>query len=527
MEEKKQNGQTNGSHSGKEPKSINGLPAVSVHAGQAGNGINGANGALAYSGEKELYTKTKFPGKLLMLGCGSIGQCVLPMLLRHTDITPERMKVIAADETGRKAAEQYGIAFVVEKLTPENYKVVLKKHLSEKDFLLNLTVDVSSDDLIAFSQKTGVFYLDTSTELWPGFSVDPNLPVEQRTNYANDAVFLELKKKYAEGPTAVTNHGANPGLISHFVKEALLNIARDVGNGVAAAGVPKDRTGWAALMQMLKIRVVQMAERDTQASKTFKQPDEFVNTWSIDGFLSEAVQPAELGWGTHEKEIPQDGHEYSSGTQHAIYLDRPGALTTVRSWTPREGPYHGFLITHDECLTTSNYYTVTDEQGQVVYRPTVMYAYHPCDDAVLSLREYAGNNWRPPKKKRILMDDIERGSDELGVLLLGHKKRGYWYGSDLSIAAARELLPNQNATVMQVAAGALAGVIWALENPKRGIVEPEDLGFRRVLDIATPYLGIVHGKYTNWTPLRARKVPLFPEDVASADPWQFKNFRVM
>lgn len=473
--------------------------------------------------DKELYTQTKFPGRLLILGCGSIGQCVIPMLLKHTDITPERMRVIAADETGKTVAEQYGIEFVLETLTPETYKMILKKHLSEKDFLLNLSVDVSSTDLIMVAQKIGALYLDTSTELWSGFSVDATLPIVDRTNYANDEQVLALKKSFPEGPTAVTNHGANPGLISHFVKEALLNIARDTAT---SSEVPKSRAEWAKLMQALRVRVVQVAERDTQASSVLKQPDEFVNTWSIDGFLSEATQPVELGWGTHEKEIPSDGHEFTFGTQHGIYLDRPGALTLVRSWTPREGPYHGFLITHDECLTTANYYTVVEGE-QTLYRPTVMYAYHPCDDAVLSLREYAGNNWRQPRKKRILMDEIDRGSDELGILLMGHKKRSYWYGSDLSIAQARELIPSQNATVIQVAAGALSGLIWALENPRNGIVEPEDLDFRRILDIAAPYLGIVHGKYTNWTPLRDRKDPLFPEDIATADPWQFKNFRVM
>lgn len=475
---------------------------------------------------KELYTKAVFPGNLVMLGCGAIGQGIIPMLLRHTSITPEKMCIITADETGKQVAEYYGISFTVEPLTTENYKAVLKKYLAKDDFLLNVSVDVSSDDLIVVCQKIGALYLDTSSEQWPGFSVDTNLPVEKRTNYAYDDAFRELQKKYPDGPTALTNHGANPGLISHFIKQGLLNIARDTGNGAAAMGTPQDRTGWARLMQELKVKVVQIAERDTQYSPLPKQPDEFVNTWSIDGFLSESVQPVELGWGTHEKEFPPDGHEYDYGLKYSIYLDRPGALTQVRSWTPREGPYHGFLITHDESLTTAKYYTVFDEAGNVVYRPTVMYAYHPCDDALLSLREYAGNNWRPPRKKRILMDDIEHGSDELGALIMGHKKRAYWFGSDLPIAQVRELAPHQNATTMQVAAGALAGVIWVLENPHQGICEPEDVDFKRALDIASPYLGIVHGKYTNWTPLRARKDPLFPEDVA-ADPWQFKNFRVM
>jgi len=475
---------------------------------------------------KELYTRATFPGRLLMLGCGTIGQGILPMLLKHTDITSQKMRIVTADDCGKVAAEGLGIEFIIDPLTQENFAKVLKKNLTSGDFLLNLSVGVSSNDLILWCQKNGVLYVDTSTERWAGFSTNASLTPEQRTNYAQREEFLALKKDYSGGITAIVNHGANPGLISHFAKAALLEIAKDTGDN--GHRVPKTQDEWARLMRDLRVRVIQVAERDTQASKEFKQPDEFVSTWSVNGFLGEATQPVELGWGTHEKELPPDGHEYTVGRKASIFLDRPGALTLVRSWTPREGPYHGFLITHDESITTADYYTLTEE-GHATYRPTVMYAYHPCDDAVLSLREYAGNNWREPRKKRILMDEIDRGSDELGVLLMGHKKRTYWYGSDLSIAQTRELVPHQNATGLQVAAGAMAGVIWALENPTRGILEPEDLDFRRVLDIVTPYLGIVHGKYTSWTPLRDRKEKdqLFPEDIAATDPWQFKNFRVM
>lgn len=474
---------------------------------------------------KDLYTEAVFPGRLVMLGCGSIGSCIVPMLLRHTSMTPEMMKIIAANGNGKAISDQFDIEFIHETLTPENFSAILGAHLAAGDFLLNLSVDVQSSDLFSWCQEHDVLYVDTSTEQWPGVATDTSLSLEERTNYALRERIREICERYPDGPTAVIDHGANPGLISHFVKAAMLDIARDTG--AQLTGEPEDRTEWAALAQSLRIRVIQIAERDTQNSGKFKEHDEFVNTWSIDGFLGEATQPVELGWGTHEKELPADAHEHTFGDGAAIYLDRPGALTPIRSWTPREGSYHGFLVTHDESLTLADYLTIRDEDEQVTYRPTVMYAYHPCDDAVLSLREYAGNNFRQPRKKRIMFDEIERGSDELGVLIMGHRKRAYWYGSDLSIAQARELVPHQNATTMQVAAGALAAVIWALENPRRGICEPEDLDFRRVLEIASPYLGIVHGKYTSWTPLRERKNPLFPEDISTADPWQFKNFRVM
>lgn len=323
-------------------------------------------------------------------------------------------------------------------------------------------------------------------------------------------------------PTAVVTHGVNPGLVSHFVKQALLDVAAATGMRVEE---PRDRAGWAALSHRLGIRTIHVAERDTQVSSLQKRPGEFVNTWSVDGFAGEGCQPAELGWGTHERHWPADAHRHGHGCDSAIYLDRPGADTRVRSWTPLEGPYHGFLITHGEAISIADYLTVR-EAGRVAYRPTVHYAYHPCDDAVLSLHEMAGKNWRLQEAHRELgAADIEAGMDELGVLLAGHARNAYWYGSRLTIDQARALCPHNNATSLQTAAGVLGGVVWAMRHPGEGIVDPDDMDFREVLGVAMPYLGEMVGVYSEWTPLEGRGV-LFPEDVDSTDPWQFKNVRV-
>jgi homospermidine synthase len=296
----------------------------------------------------------------------------------------------------------------------------------------------------------------------------------------------------------------------------------DVAGG---GGVPADRADWASLAAQLGIKAIHLAERDTQVSAIPKRPGEFVNTWSIDGFFSEGSQPAELGWGSHEKHFPPDGGRHDFGGGAAIYLNRPGASTRVRSWTPLEGPYLGFLITHGESISIADYLTV-GAGANASYRPTVHYAYHPCDDAVLSLHELAGKNWNLQSRKRLMMDEIASGGiDELGVLLMGNKKGVYWYGSRLTVDEARLLAPYNNATSLQVTAPVLAGAIWALENPRRGIVEPDEMDFRRVLDICLPYLGEMAGVWGDWTPLQDRG-RLFPEDLDHSDPWQFKNIRV-
>jgi homospermidine synthase len=462
--------------------------------------------------------RAAFPGRLVVIGFGSIGQGVLPLLLRHLDLRPDRISIITAEERGREVAAEYGIAFVEHALTRENYRDVLGPRLGAGDFLLNVSVDVSSLALIELCQEKGALYLDTCIEPWPGGYTDPNLPPAARSNYALREGALALRRKTPNGPTAVITHGANPGLVSHFVKQALVDLA-------PGTPAPKDREGWAAVSERLGVKTIHIAERDTQVAATPKEPGEFVNTWSIDGFFSEGSQPAELGWGTHERHFPADGHRHEAGSQAAIYLMRPGAGTRVRSWTPLEGPYLGWLITHGESISIADYLTV-GAGAEARYRPTCHYAYHPCDDAVLSLHELAGKNWELQTRKRLIVDEITTGIDELGVLLMGHPEGVYWYGSRLTIDEARRVAPHNNATSLQVTAAVLAGMIWAIENPRRGIVEPDEMDYARILEIAGPYLGEMIGVWGDWTPLRDRE-RLFPEDLDRDDPWQFKNIRVV
>ena len=461
-----------------------------------------------------------FSGRIVMVGFGSIGQGTLPLLLRHIDLKPEQIVIVTGDEKGRRVAAEYGVSFHDSPLTPANYRAILEPRLSRGDFLINCSNDVSSVALIALCQERGALYIDTCIEPWAGGYTDTSITPEARSNYALREAALALKRPGT--PTAILTHGANPGMVSHLAKEALLNIARDTGR---TANAPKDRAGWAQLARALNIRTIHIAERDTQVAEPRKAPGEFVNTWSVDGFVGEGCQPAELGWGSHEKNWPRDGKKHDFGRGSAIYLMQPGAATRVRTWTPMAGPFHGFLITHGEAISIADYLTVKKGE-QVVYRPTVHYAYHPSDAAVLSVHELAGRNWRMQDSKRIMMDDIVKGVDELGVLLAGHKKNAYWYGSQLSVQEARQLAPHNSATSLQVTVSAMAGLIWAIENPNSGIVEPDDIDYKRILEICRPYLGLVVGEYSEWHPLVDRG-RMFPEDLDETDPWQFKNVRVV
>ena len=241
----------------------------------------------------------RFNGRMVIVGFGSIGQGVLPLFLRHIEMDAKQITVITADEAGRAEAEEYGVKeFRVEPIDQANLESVLAPLVGAGDFVVNLSVDVSSIALFSFAHQRGALYIDTCIEPWPGGYTDPTISPSLRSNYALRERAHALRPKFAGGPTVVLTHGANPGMVSHFVKQALLNIARDTGVDTA---VPASRAEWGALARKLSVKVIHIAERDTQVCSHPKTRGEFVNTWSIDGFLSEGCQPAELGWGAHER----------------------------------------------------------------------------------------------------------------------------------------------------------------------------------------------------------------------------------
>lgn len=456
---------------------------------------------------------------VVLIGYGTIASALMPNLLSEFEGEIKCLKVIDPYGVKKLSADfDCPVVWVTTSVTKENLDYLLSE-LDSDSFLINLSVDVSSVDLVSFCQKKGARYIDTCIEPWAGHYVNADAEPADRTNYALREAMLALKAECQNGPTAIVAHGANPGLVSHFAKQALLNIRDDI-YGISQP-IPQTRQQWAKLSADLGVKTIHIAEHDTQVAKLPKRPGEFVNTWSIDGFIGEGCQPAELGWGTHELRLPPEGQRHTTGRNSAIYLNRPGASVRLKTWTPAFGPCLGFLITHNEAVSLSDYLTCFEGE-QVTYRPTVNYAYHLCSDAILSIHELSGCSWHSQPQKRILQGrDITSGGDYLGVLLMGHEKNAYWFGSYLENSVAQKLNPESSATSLQVVAGVISGMKWAIANPCCGIVEAEEMDFRFVLDNARPYLGEMLGEYTDWSPVEEDK-GLF--SIASSDKWQFENF---
>ena len=93
---------------------------------------------------------------------------------------------------------------------------------------MNLSVDTSSRDIMEFCREIGALYIDTVAEPWAGFYFDRSAGPAARTNYMLRENILDARRQKPGGTTAVSCCGANPGMVSWFVKQALLNIANDL-----------------------------------------------------------------------------------------------------------------------------------------------------------------------------------------------------------------------------------------------------------------------------------------------------------
>jgi len=498
-------------------------------------------------------TRTPFDGRILMLGCGSVGQCTLPLVRRHIDMPAERITVLDFEDVRPKIEDslQAGVTFRQARLTQDNYKSMLGELVGPGDIIIDLSWNVETFDLLAWCGEHDIRYINTSLEEWDPYGDIENKSPYERSLYSRQMRVRLLKNRLNShskpSPTAIMDHGANPGLVSHFTKRALLDIAAALleQGGPMAKGV--DRKGleklvadaesqvegsFARLSQATGTKVIHISERDTQVSSRPKEMNEFVNTWSIEGFFEEGTAPAELGWGTHERRFPRNAHIPVGGPGNQIFLAQPGIRTFVHSWVPSGGPIIGMVVRHAESFTISDYLTVWEEtlEGRhAVYRPTVHYAYMPCDNAILSLYELTMRSFKLQPKLRIMSDEITSGIDELGVLLMGHGLTGWWTGSQLGIDETRRLVPGQNATTLQVAASVLGGLTYMIKHPFKGILVPDDLPHREILDVAGPYLGPCPSVPTTWTPLESRS-RLFGKwgtpPVDEADLWQFASFAV-
>ena len=384
--------------------------------------------------------KKKFNNKILIIGYGAVSQCTLPVLMDKIDVPPENITIIDFEDKSKalKKYTDHGVKYLQEKITPENLDQILSKYLESGGLLVDLAWNIGANDIIKWCHDHNVLYVNTSIELWdPNEGIHTKSPYE-KSLYWRQMQLRDLSRDWKNAPTAVIDHGANPGLISHFVKQALLDIVDRICADKKVS--PEDEEeicrlakgrDFAKLSMKLGVKVIHCSERDTQITNKPKEVNEFVGTWSIEGLREEGTAPSEIGWGTHEKRMPFLSNIPPCGPKNQIFLPQMGINTWVKSWIPNE-EIVGMMIRHGEAFGLSDRLTVW-EDGKAIYRPTVNYSYMPCHETLSSLHELRGRSYELQPKIRILRDEITSGEDTLGALLMGHCYNSWWTGSSLGI----------------------------------------------------------------------------------------------
>ncbi len=293
----------------------------------------------------------RISGPIVMIGFGSIGKGALPLIERHFEFDHSRLTVIDPSDADRKLVDERGYDFVHSAVTKDNYRELLTPLLTNgggQGFCVNLSVDTSSVAIMELCREIGALYIDTVVEPWAGFYFDKTLGAGDRTNYALRETLLKSKRENPGGPTAISTCGANPGMVSWFVKQGLVNLAKDLGD---TAPEPKTREEWAALAQRLGVKGIHIAERDTQRARNPKTARRVRQHLVGRGFClrRHAAGGTRLG---HARKMDAGERPQARDRLRRRHLPAAARRQYARArWAPTPGAQYGFLVTHNESIS--------------------------------------------------------------------------------------------------------------------------------------------------------------------------------
>ena len=458
---------------------------------------------------------TKLPlhnKKILFVGYGAVAKAVWNHFDLYFTYDPDRVY----------AVDQFKTAFVGPRVSDLNTHVLhisadtfdpLLKTLGfvEGDIVIDLTYDSCSYFFIRRCLELGIHYMNTSIEdksdVFHGSSIDA-----QQKRVAE--IMVECRSRIPIRSNVLTECGQNPGLIQHYVFHALDRMRRLTH---PMSGSDYRPSTMIETLKAFQVGSMLFSEIDDQVAATPPSPLVFTNTWSVSGFLTEALDPTELVRGRQNPWIQppiehQDLHAlrmelyqpHQSEEYEVMFLHEKGINVTLPSIVPlwtTEGlqyvAFRGKLIHHGEMFELARYF------GDHAPFMTYVYQNNPYMDASLAqfMQQYPYSTVHDvlmyanqPQTFRVLDQGTGAvvGQDSIGVTLFcGQDKveRIFWCGSLFRDTDAHH--PYFTPTTVQVAAGVLSGLSYILEekNQARGWIQSSDMDTEYILDKAVALLG--------------------------------------
>jgi homospermidine synthase len=469
--------------------------------------------------------------KIIFLGCGAVAKCCLYYFSYFFNF--DYKKVVIVDKLQRE--NEYPVVkyylkkksvFLVREITEDNCKEFFDSlKLRCKDIIIDLTTRTPSLCIFKYCRLNSLFYINTASEQF--LLKDINSIAVQHCNYFD----MARKTSMCDNVTTLVEFGMNPGLISLFVLKGIDDIAQyfinknyknnTVDNELTDLYSSKCVERYSLLARKLGIRVIHCSEIDTQVvtSNTLVK-DKFYNTWSCVGLIDESYEGIELAVGTHEKEIPLPKHQifingiFSSST---LCVD-----AKIKSIVPLKiennrvifTEIEGHPIQHGECASLYRLLSTHD------YAPTMHYVYKLNKYAAQAVNRYNEkellNISLDPNKWEVLNaynHDIE-GYDNVGAFFILDNNTDnlftWWSGTIISNHYAKNILKDKmnSATLIQVMAGVLGGLYWALlpENQNKGLCFGEDVDYKTVFSITKKLLGKIYSGSTSGVSINSSKL---------------------
>ena len=263
--------------------------------------------------------------RILVIGCGSVGRCALPLLrqLLINDLKPQSITVfdcVVPSCATLDWLKNANIEFEQKCIAEDSYRDLLCNYLSSGDLLLDLGFNVSTEALVRWCHENHVLFVNTTVDVWflsaKGGDLFYTFPFDL-FGWHEELLEMqfEMRQKYGKAaPTAIVEHGANPGLVSHFVKQGLQDMASYAlknhmitnQNRKQKIEIALDEKDHARLAYLLGVKTIHISERDSQATNVARKRNEMVNTWCVSSLCEESNGCVQFGWGTHERKLPDE-----------------------------------------------------------------------------------------------------------------------------------------------------------------------------------------------------------------------------
>ena len=447
-----------------------------------------------------------FENRIIQFGFGAVGKSFFEKVSKEIKFDINKYFVISRDdlecpfflELGGKLEN-----FIVADISRENFEKVFSQYLSEGDFLIDFADSVGTKDFIAWCAKNNIMYLNTGETDWSDnwYNIfEENL---KKCKLREDIKCDVNINKYP----IVLQHGNNPGLVSHFVKAGLEYIVQNQFSKDKKIIKLLEEKKFNELARELGLLQIHVNDNDFQVVKAKFDERKLYSSWSIDSFFFEMISNATVNVGTEEIiDYNEDCENIDS--KNGFLEFKSYAIDKVGKTYYPKGIFEGYLVPHEETITIAKSLEVKKED-EVIYRPTVMFLYSPCDFAIDYLKKAREETtlvarindkverirgFRYPNESQIIYkENIKKGTEYVGVLLLGRNFKPVWIGNRIKknfLYKDKKRSYWQTPTITPVAMSALAACCWMIRNKEKGgIYFPDDIeNYKEIIAFSEKYI---------------------------------------